>query len=270
MNKIILITGVSSGLGQAMAHEALHRGDVVVGTVRRQQDLDRFEAIAPRRSIGRLFDLTDTTAASSLLTDVEGHVGPIDVLINNAGYGLAGVIEELDLDDLRRQFDVNVIGQIAMIQAALPGMRTRRRGHIVTINSMGGIVTFPVNGAYHGTKFALLGMSDTLAQEVKPLGIHVTSVLPGYYNTDGNGRSRQHAQRRIADYDSLYANVSTPEMSGDPARLASLVMDATTLDRPPTRLLVGHSAVQLVRETLAAQAIELDQWAAASDTDGDG
>lgn len=253
-----------------MAEEALARGDVVVGTVRKQADLEEYESVAPGRSIGRLLDLSDTTAIAPLVKAVETEVGPIDVAINNAGYGLAGVIEELSLDDLRREFEVDVFGQIAMVQAVLPGMRARRRGFIVTIASMGGVITFPANGAYHGAKFAVLGMSDTLATEVGSLGIRVMSVLPGLYGTDWGGRSRAQTEHRISDYDQLYEQLETPSMSGDPATLAGVVMDAISADDPPRRLLVGHSAVGSVRAALVEQIAEIDRWASVSDTDGDG
>lgn len=272
MTQTFLITGVSSGLGRAMARAALERGHVVVGTVRKQEDLEEYEQIAPGRSIGRLLDLTDTAAIAPVVAETEAEDGPIDVLINNAGYGLAGVIEELDLDDLRRQFEVGVIGQVAMTQAVLPGMRSRRRGHVVNIDSMGGVVTFAGNGAYHGAKFALLGISDTLAKEVEPFGIRVTSVLPGLYNTDWGGRSRSLSVNEIGDYNEVYeqGRQTVSLMTGDPTRLAEVVLDAISADEPPLRLLVGHSAVELVRETMARQSAEIDEWAKVSDTGGDG
>ena len=270
MSKTILITGVSSGLGEAMAREALRRGHTVVGTVRREEDRTRFESIAPGKSIGRLLDLERSSEFEALIAQIETDIGPLDVVVNNAGYGLSGAVEELDLDDLRKQFEVNVIGQLAVTQAVLPGMRERRAGHIVNIASMGGVVTFPANGAYHGTKFAILGLSDTLRQEVARFGINVTSILPGLYNTDWGGRSRQHGQRSIDDYDALYNDLARPEMSGNPATLAGVVFDAVESEIPPARLLVGHSAVQLVRQTMAEQAAEIDKWADVSDTNGDG
>lgn len=272
MVKVLLITGVSSGLGRAMAEEALSRGDVVVGTVRKQEDLEEYEATAPGRSVGRLFDVTDTKGAAPLVEDIEEEVGPIDVLVNNAGYGLAGVIEELDLDALRRQFEVGVVGQVAMMQAVLPGMRSRRRGHVVNIDSMGGVVTFAGNGAYHGAKFALLGMTDTLAKEVGQFGINVMSVLPGLYDTDWAGRSRAHSGGAIDAYDKVYEQQrrAVSIMTGDPARLAEVIMDAIAAAEPPLRLLVGHSAVALVRQTMEEQSAEIDEWATVSDTDGDG
>lgn len=267
--RVVLVTGVSSGLGRAMAVEALRRGDAVVGTVRRQEDLAAFETLAPGRAVGRLFDLRDTAGAAALVQAAEEQVGPIDVLVNNAGYGLVGPVEELDLDDLRAELEVDVLGQIAMIQAVLPAMRARRRGHILDVVSMGGVITFPGTGAYHAAKFAMLGLTDTLAQEVGPLGIKVTSILPGLYDTDWGGRSLARSAPRIADYGAL-RTAEGPEMSGDPARLAVVVLDLLDVEAPPTRLLVGHSAVRLVREALAQQAGEIDRWEEVSDTDGDG
>lgn len=266
----MLITGVSSGLGRAMALEAIGRDHTVVGTVRRQQDLDAFEALAPGRAVGRLLDLSDTGAIGDVAASVESEVGPVDVLVNNAGYGLAGAIEELSIEDLRHEFEVDVFGQIAMTQAVLPSMRARRRGQIITIVSMGGVVTFPANGAYHGAKFALLGMTDTLAKEVGPLGIAVTSVLPGLYDTDWGGRSRTAGPRRIDDYDRFYGEAGRVEMTGDPRRLAEVVVGLTDVDEPPVRLLVGHSAVVMVRDELARQAAEIDRFETVSDTGGDG
>jgi len=266
--RIILITGVSSGLGQAMAREALGRGATVVGTVRQQTDLDDFEAVAPGRAIGRLLDMTDTAGISTLAGSIESDIGPLDVLINNAGYGLAGTIEEVSMDDLRQQFEVGVFAPVAMIQAVLPAMRARRYGHIINIASMGAVVTFPTNGAYHGAKFALLGIGDTLAKEVAPLGVKVTSVLPGLYNTDWAGRSRAQSDH-IDDYRPLYAS-PRPDMSGDPARLARVVLDLLDAAAPPTRLLVGASAVLRVREELTRQRADIDRWEATSDTAGNG
>lgn len=269
-SRVVLITGVSSGLGRAIAAEALRRGDVVVGTVRRQEDLQLFEATVPGRAVGRIFDVSDTAGAAGLVRSVEDEVGPVDILINNAGYGLAGVVEELDLDALRAELEVDVIGQVALVQAVLPGLRARRRGHVLNIVSMGGVVTFPANGAYHAAKFAMLGLTDALAQEVAPFGVRVTSILPGLYDTDWGGRSRAQTERSIADYEPLYSGLQAPSMSGDPARLAAVVMDLLDADEPPARLLVGHTAVQLVRAAMAQQAAEIDRWEVVSDTDGDG
>ena len=271
MSKIILITGVSSGLGRAIAEVALARGHQVVGTLRDEGQRRAFEAAAPGRSIGRLLDVTDTAAIAPLVGAVEAEVGPIDVLVNNAGYGLQGVVEELELDALRRQFEVNVFAPVALIQAVLPGMRARRRGHIVNMSSMGGVVTFPGLGAYHGSKFALLGVSDTLAQEVEEFGIHVTAVLPGVFRSDWGGRSQSRASRSIADYDALLDLGRTGTFNwGDPAALGAVVVDTIAMDAPPKHLLVGPTAVDRIRAHLAGFSAEIDRWEALSHAGGEG
>lgn len=235
-----------------------------------RSDLRVFEATAPGRSHGRIHDVSHTAAAAGLVRSVEAEVGPVDVLVNNAGYGLAGVVEELDLDALRAELEVDVVGQVAMVQAVLPGMRSRRRGHILDIVSMGGVVTFPGNGAYHAAKFAMLGLGDALAQEVGPLGVRVTSILPGMYDTDWSGRSRAQTAHTIEDYGPLHAGQQAPPMTGDPARLAAVVLDLLDVEEPPARLLVGHTAVEMVREATARWTAEIDLWEKVSDTDGDG
>jgi NAD(P)-dependent dehydrogenase (short-subunit alcohol dehydrogenase family) len=267
--KTIVITGVSSGLGRAIASKALERGHRVVGTLRQEAQRDAFEKLAPGRSIGRLLDVTDQSAVVPFIREIEAEVGTIDVLINNAGFGLRGVIEELDPQALRRQFDVNLFGPIALAQAVLPAMRARRSGHIVNIVSQGGIITFPGLGAYHGSKFALLGMNDALAQEVGPLGIRVTAILPGMYQSDWNGRSQDRAEHRIADYDAVLAQKADLQW-GDPAALAQVVLDAIEMAEPPAHLLVGPSAVINVRQRLSQWSAEIDRWERLSHADGEG
>ncbi len=271
MLKTILITGVSSGLGLAMANAALGRGHRVLGTLRDETQRTEFERIAPGRAFGRLLDVTNTAAIQPMIDSLEEEHGPIDVLINNAGYGLRGVVEELAMEELRRQFEVNVFAPIALIQAMLPKMRARRAGHIVNISSMGGIITFPGLGAYHGSKFAILGLSDALAQEVQALGIHVTSVLPGVYRSDWNGRSQAHVEHTIADYDSVLDAAKNSDLKwGDPAALGQVVMEVITMKTPPQRLLVGPTAMNLVRGYLAEFAKEIGRWETLSNADGEG
>lgn len=271
MSKTILITGVSSGLGRAMAEAALARGHLVVGTLRDETARRTFEGSAPGRSIGRLLDVTDTGAIAPLVKSLEAEHGPIDVLINNAGYGHEGALEEIALEDLRRQFEVNVFAPVALIQAVLPGMRSRRRGHILNISSMGGVVTYPGLGAYHGSKFALLGIGDMLAKEVAPLGVHVTTVQPGFFRSDWGGRSLSRSERKVADYDWIFDTTQRVDFRwGDPAALAEVVMEVVATDVPPLRLLVGPTAIRLVREKLSALSGEIEQWAQLSEANGEG
>lgn len=267
--KTILITGVSSGLGRAIAEAALARGHRVVGTLRDEAQLAAFEASAPGRALGRLLDVTDTPAIAPLVQSVERDVGPIDVLVNNAGYGLRGVVEELSLDALRRQFEVNLLGPVALTQAVLPFMRERRAGHIVDMASMGGMVAFPGLGAYHATKFALLGLNDTLRQEVAALGIKVTAVLPGVYRSDWSSRSQAHAEHEIPDYDAVLG--ATRDIAwGDPAALGRVVVEAIEMATPPEHLLVGPTALRAVRQRLAAWTAEIDRWESLSQAGGEG
>ena len=157
--KTILITGVSSGFGRALAEEALAAGHRVVGTVRTPEAKQAFEALDTQRAFGCLLDVTDYAHIDEVVTQSVSAVGPIDVLVNNAGYGHEGILEESSLADMRRQFEVNVFGAVAMIKAVLPGMRQRRHGHIINITSMGGFITLPGISYYCGSKFALEGMS---------------------------------------------------------------------------------------------------------------
>lgn len=271
MTKTILITGVSSGLGRAIAEATLAQGHRVVGTVRQEQARQAFEQLAPGRAVGRLLDVTDTAAIQPLVQSLEAEHGPLDVLVNNAGYGHQGVVEEIALDDLRRQFEVNLFAPAALIQAVLPAMRARRRGHIVNISSMGGTVTFPGLGAYHASKFALNGLGDALAQEVAPLGIRVTTVAPGVFRSDWGDRSLSRSERTLADYDWVFHAAKRQQFRwGDPAALGRVVAEAIAADDPPRHLLVGPTALRLVREQLAGLLAEIDRWERLSEADGEG
>ncbi len=176
--KTLLITGASSGFGQALAREALDAGHRVVGTVRSEEARSTLEAVAPGQAFGRLLDVTDLAAIEPTVAAIERDIGPLDVLVNSAGYGHEGILEESPLAEMRRQFEVNLFGAVAMIQAVLPYMRRRRRGHILNITSMGGYITMPGIAYYCGSKFALEGVSEALGKEVASLGIAVTAVPP--------------------------------------------------------------------------------------------
>jgi NAD(P)-dependent dehydrogenase (short-subunit alcohol dehydrogenase family) len=266
MSKILLITGVSSGFGRALSEAALAKGYRVVGTVRNEAAKAAFEALKPGQAFGRVLDVTDTKAIAPMVAEVWRTVGPIDVLVNNAGYGFEGILEESSLDDFRQQFEVNVFGAVAMIQAVLPGMRKRRAGRILNITSMGGHVTFPGIGAYHGSKFALEGISEALAKEVKGLGIHVTAVGPGGFRTDWAGRSLIRKERSIKDYDAVFDPVRKrrQEMSGkqvgDPKKAANAMLTLIEAENPPMHLLLGSDALRLVREKLDFLKSEFDAW----------
>jgi NAD(P)-dependent dehydrogenase (short-subunit alcohol dehydrogenase family) len=272
----LLVTGVSSGFGRALAVEALSAGHRVIGTVRSTDARLAFEKLAPNgRALGRVLDVTDFGAIDAAVAEMESSIGPVDVLVNNAGYGHEGVMEESPLDEMRRQFDVNVFGAVAMMKAVLPFMRKRRSGHILNITSMGGFITMPGITYYCGSKFALEGISEALGKEVRVLGIAVTAVAPGSFRTDWAGRSMVRTPRTIEDYDALFDPIrqaraqKSGKQLGDPAKAARAMLALIDADMPPAHLLLGSDALGLVREKLAAMSAEVDEWEAVSrSTDG--
>jgi NAD(P)-dependent dehydrogenase (short-subunit alcohol dehydrogenase family) len=274
-SKILLITGVSSGFGRALAQEALAAGHRVIGTVRSEQARRDFEALAPAKATGRVLDVTDFNTIDGVIAELEANIGPVDVLVNNAGYGHEGVLEESPLDEMRKQFDVNVFGAVAMIKAVLPYMRKRRRGRILNITSMGGFITLPGIAYYCGSKFALEGISEALGKEVKPFGIHVTAVAPGSFRTDWAGRSMVRSPRSIADYDALFDPIrkareeKSGKQLGDPVKAARAMLTVIDSDTPPAHLLLGSDALELVRDKLSALGEEFNAWESVTrSTDG--
>ncbi|KVL23373.1 oxidoreductase [Burkholderia sp. MSMB1826] len=272
---IMLITGVSSGFGRALAREALAAGHTVVGTVRSAQAARDFEALSAQAAVARVLDVTDFDRIDGVVADIEANVGPIDALVNNAGYGHEGIMEEAPLDEMRRQFDVNVFGAVAMMKAVVPFMRARRRGRILNITSMGGHITMPGIAYYCGSKFALEGISETLGKELEPFGIAVTAVAPGSFRTDWAGRSMVRTPRSIADYDALFDPIrrareeKSGKQPGDPAKAARAMLAVMTADRPPAHLLLGSDALRLVRDKLSALDDEIRAWEAVTvSTDG--
>ncbi|MFM0117803.1 oxidoreductase [Paraburkholderia sp. RL18-101-BIB-B] len=266
MSKTFLITGVSSGFGRAFAQAALDAGHTVVGTVRNAAARDAFTALAAERAHAVVLDVTDFEAIAPAVAAITQTVGPIDVLVNNAGYGHEGTLEESPLGDLRRQFDVNVFGAVAMIKAVLPAMRERRSGHIINITSMGGFITMPGIAYYCGSKFALEGITDALAKEVAGFGIKVTAVAPGSFRTDWAGRSMVRASRSVADYDTLFDPIreareaKSGKQAGDPHKAAQALLEIVAAKNPPMHLLLGNDALDLVKTKLAALNEEIEQW----------
>ncbi|MFG3240072.1 oxidoreductase [Streptomyces sp. NPDC048157] len=264
--KTFLITGVSTGLGRALARAALAADHRVVGTVRTPADARAFEALAGDAH-ARILDVTDHDAVGRVVAGTERDLGPVDVLVANAGYGHDGLFEESSMDDLRRQFEVNVYGTVAVIKAVLPYMRERRSGHIIAVTSMGGLITMPGLSFYHGSKFAVEGILETLGKEVADFGIHVTAVEPGSFRTDWSGRSMVRAPRSIADYDELFEPLrarrvhGSGQQPGDPDKAADAVLRIVAADRPPTRLLLGTDALRLVRAGRDAFERDMLAWA---------
>ncbi len=262
--RTFLITGVSSGLGRAFAAAALSDGHRVIGTVRRPEDAQAFAA--SRHAYPLLLDVTDYAALPEAVRHAEREAGPVDVLVNNAGYGQEGILEESSLDDLQRQFAANVFGPVAMIKAVLPGMRERRRGHIINVTSMGGFITMPGISFYCGSKFALEGISESLGKELAPFGIHVTALAPGQFRTDWAGRSMARAPRSIGDYDAVMDPIRTARQNrsgnqpGDPDKAAQALLRLVEARNPPTRLFLGEDALDLVTRKLDQMKTEIAAW----------
>lgn len=264
--RTFLITGVSSGLGRAFATGALDAGHQVVGTVRRTDDAEAFRSLAPGRAHACVLDVTEDSAVFATVADVESSVGPIDVVIANAGYGLEGVFEETPLSELRAQFATNVFGVAATLQAALPYMRERRAGHLMAVTSMAGLMAVPGMSAYCASKFAVEGMLESLRKEVASFGIHVTAIEPGSFRTDWSGRSMTRAQRSIADYDALFNPLREARVKasgnqlGNPAKAADAVLAILDEADPPAHLVLGSDALRLIGAARAAVEDDIRRW----------
>lgn len=264
--RVFLITGVSSGFGRAFAEAALSAGHVVIGTVRSEAAKDAFEQLQADRAHGVVLDVTDFAKIDTAVAGVTERTGPVDVLVNNAGYGHEGTLEESSLEELLHQFNVNVFGAVAMIKAVLPSMRVRRTGHIINMTSMAGLTTFPGISYYSGSKFALEGISESLAQEVRGFGIRVTAVAPGSFRTDWAGRSMVRTERSITDYDPVFDPVRQARQAkdgrqaGDPDKAAHVLLDLVEHPDPPVHLLLGSDALSVVRRKLSTMQTAIGAW----------
>lgn len=265
-SKICLITGVSTGFGRAFAEAFIAAGHTVVGTLRRQSDAADFEAAFTGRARAVVLDVRDEDAITEAIASVLAEFGRIDVLINNAGYGHEGILEESSLDAMRHQFDVNVFGAVAMIKAVLPGMRARRSGHIINMSSMAGYTPLTGIAYYAGSKFALEGITGVLAKEVAPFGIKVTAVAPGSFRTNWAGRSMVRTERSIADYDAIFEPVraaraeKSGRQAGDPVRAAQALLTLIASEHPPVHLLLGTDALTIVRAHLVELLGHIETW----------
>ncbi|MBS1051144.1 oxidoreductase [Gluconobacter japonicus] len=263
--KTFFITGANSGFGLAIAQAALEAGHQVIGTVRSQTARVSLRERLPDVRVV-LCDVTEFDRIPAIVAQAEEDHGPVDVLINNAGYGHEGVLEESPLEEMRRQFDVNVFGAVAIAKAFLPRFRERRSGFIVNVTSMGGLITMPGISYYCGSKFALQGISEVMRAEMAPFGVHVTALCPGSFRTDWAGRSMVRTERSITDYNALFDPIRTArhekdgKQLGDPAKLAAAVLQLVASDMPPPQLLLGSDALRLVRERLTQLEKEITDW----------
>ncbi|MHB1305424.1 MAG: oxidoreductase [Acidiphilium sp.] len=261
------ITGCSTGFGRELATILLARGDNVVATARRKASLDdlpqgKGELLALELDVDKPDQVKTTVKAA------EEKFGGIDVLVNNAGYGYLAAIEEGEDDAVRAMFETNVFGLIETTKAVLPGMRKRRRGHVVNISSIGGLVGFGATGYYHATKFAVEGLSESLAIEVAALGIKVTIVEPGPFRTNWAGASIKQSATRIDDYEPTAGKRRGETASrsgnqpGDPRRAAEAIVAAVEAAEPPLHLVLGKPALELARKKVASLTADFDRWEA--------
>ncbi|GAA3096325.1 oxidoreductase [Streptomyces echinatus] len=261
------VTGASRGLGAEITREALERGHSVIATAR---DASAVLRAYPEKPDGLLAVTADVTEPAQLAAAVEAGLaefGRIDVVVNNAGYGLVGAIEEVSDKAARDLFDVNVFGVLNTLRATLPTLRAQRSGHVLNISSVGGFATAPAVGLYGASKFALEGVSEALHGELAPLGVRVTIVEPGGFRTDFlSGSSLRVEPASLADYDAGAGPVreamaaNDGRQPGDPAKAAKAVVDVTEAAEPPLRLQLGTDAVERVEAKLDLVRRELDQW----------
>ena len=261
-----LITGCSTGLGRALAEEVLGRGHNAVVTARDPAAVQDLVEAHPGTALGLALDVTDPVQVTDVVERAAERFGRIDVLVNNAGYGYRAAVEEGDEADVRRLFDTNLFGAVAMIKAVLPGMRARRAGTIVNISSIGARACPPGSGYYSATKAALEAMTSALRKEIQPLGLTAMAVEPGAFRTDFAGRSLTQSAEAIADYadtagkrrkenDTVHGT-----QPGDPARAAGALVDVVSSGKAPELLVLGSDALDGFRSVMDGQRAEVEAW----------
>lgn len=249
--KVWFITGASRGFGHVWAAAALARGDRVAATARDTSSVKDLVDTYGDLVLPLQLDVTDKAAAEAAVHRAAEHFGRLDVVVNNAGFGQFGAIEEVSEQEIRDQFETNVFGALWVTRAALPIMRAQGRGHILQVSSIGGVAAFPNTGVYHGSKWALEGMSDSLSQEVAPFGIQVTLIEPGGYTTDWAGSSARHADQMDVYQPMRDKPRASANRRGEPDATAAAVLAVVDADQPPLRLLLGEFPTQLVKTVYA-------------------
>ena len=263
-----LITGCSSGLGRALAVRVLARGHRLIATARQPETLDELVAADPSRCRALALDVADASQVAPVVAQAAEIFGRLDVVVNNAGYGLVGAVEEYDEAQITRNFETNFFGALRVIRAALPILRAQRRGHFVNISAAAVIANYAGFSIYGATKWALEGLSESLAAEVRPLGLKVTIVQPGPFRTDFISRSLERASASIPDYEPSsgkfrrFLETMNGRQPGDPAKAADAIISAVESENPPLRLALGKYAIDKARRKLAAAARELDAGSA--------
>ena len=264
--RVWFITGASTGFGRLLAEQTLRAGHKVVATARRPEQIANLGDRYSDRCLVLPLDVTNQAQVDSAVDQAIARFGRVDVLVNNAGYGVAGAIEEVSETEFMPMFETNVFGLLRVTRAFLPHLRKQRSGHILNLSSIGGVVASPGMGLYNSTKFAVEGISEALAAELAPLGIHVTIIEPGPFRTDFLGRSGVVAKSRIADYDGTADNMrkyfaeNDGKQEGDPLRAVQAMMQVVESPNPPLRLLLGASALQRLHAKFNNWQKEIAAW----------
>lgn len=264
--KVWLITGSSSGFGRALAEAVLRHGDYLVATARKPEQLNDLVEQYPDTTQAVRLDVTEPESIDEAIATAKDAFGRIDVVVNNAGYGLLGGIEEVSDTEVRHQFETNLFGALNVIRAVLPQLRQQQSGHILNVSSVGGFCGFAGFGIYNGTKFALEGISEALALEVAPFNVNVTIVEPGSFRTDWAGRSLNRAENIIDDYAETsgetrsWMNEENGTQQGDPAKAAEAMIEVVYSENPPQRLVLGADALEIICKKLDNVTQELDKW----------
>jgi len=264
--KVWFITGVSSGLGRTLALEAAKSGALVIGTARKAAQAEEFSALVEGKTFGKVLDVNDHGRVKAVMQEVVDEYGRVDVLVNNAGYGLVGALEETSMEESRAQMETNFFGALAVTQAVLPSMRAAGRGHIFQISSIAGMVGAPGLSLYDASKHALEGVSEALAAEVNPLGIHVTIVEPGPFRTKWAGANMVQAKEQMECYaataGTMRENLAKLDgnQPGDPVRAAQLLISISEHEKPPLRLPLGAKAVAAISGKLDRVRDEIDAF----------
>ncbi|MDQ0595261.1 NAD(P)-dependent dehydrogenase (short-subunit alcohol dehydrogenase family) [Chryseobacterium ginsenosidimutans] len=263
MAKTIFITGASRGFGRIWAEAFLKRGDNVVATVRNLDTLTDLTKAFPSNLLVLKLDVTDRIGSFEAIETAKSHFGGIDVLINNAGFGHVGAVEEVDEKEVRAQFETNVLGSLWTIQAVLPIMREQNSGQIIQLSSALGINTVPLMGIYSAAKFAVEGLTETLASEVSGFGIKVTIVEPGGYSTDFFGNNSLALSPSISAYETIrkdfFAHAEDQD-SGNPAATATAILKLVDSETPPLRLLLGKTTYPWVKHTYEERLKTWESW----------
>ncbi len=271
MKKVWFITGCSTGFGRSLAKEALAQGYNVVVTARKTADVQDIVNDYPDTSLTLALDVTDATQIKTAVAAAIEKFKQIDVLVNNAGIGYFGAIEESEEAEVRRMFEINVFGLAKMTQEVLPHMRNRKSGHILNISSIGGLRSFPGVGFYNATKYAVDGFSEALSKEVAPLNIKVTIIAPSGFRTDWAGRSAKDSATVITDYATTAGKNKgdirgySGNQPGDPVRAAKAMIMITETEHPPLRLLLGAAALKGARAKVEELKHDIETWAEVSE-----